>query len=142
MEEDRFVLFPRTQSGHIKWYYYIYDQNGNRMYRSTGTANKAKARAFVLKKYKEGTLFEYKAKPVLFKDFAQPFWIWETCPIVSSKIKRGGTLTKGYCRSSRLLLESKILPAFGKKVITSITPDMVEKWLLDIYRKSPRINYS
>lgn len=108
MEEDRFILFPRTQKGHVTWYYYIYDENRQRRYRSTRTSNKAKARAYVLKKYREGTLFESNKKDVLFKDIAEPFWIWETCPIVSSKIKRGGSLTKGYCRSSRLLLESKI----------------------------------
>ena len=80
MEDDRFVLFPRTQRGKVTWYYYIYDQNGKRWYRSTGTSNKAKARAYVLKKYKDGTLFEFKAKEILFKEFAEPFWIWETCP--------------------------------------------------------------
>lgn len=41
MEDDRFVLFPRTQKGKVIWYYYIYDQNGKRWYRSAGTANKA-----------------------------------------------------------------------------------------------------
>ena len=56
MEDDRFVLFPRTQRGKVIWYYDIYDQNGKRWYRSTGTSNKAKARAYVLKKYKDGTL--------------------------------------------------------------------------------------
>lgn len=117
MEDDRFVLFPRTQKGSDTWYCYIYDQNGNRKYRSTGTSNKAKARAYVLKKYRDGTLFEFKAKEVLFKDFAKPFWIWETCPIVNFKIKRGGTLAKGYCRSSRFLLDQKIIPAFGDKPI-------------------------
>lgn len=35
MEDDRFVLFPRTQKGNVTWYYYIYDQNGHRKYRST-----------------------------------------------------------------------------------------------------------
>jgi len=54
MEDDRFVLFHRTQKSNVTWYYYIYDQNGHRKYRSTGTSNKAKARAYVLKKYKEG----------------------------------------------------------------------------------------
>lgn len=33
------------------------------------------------------------------------------------KIKRGGTLAKGYCRSSRFLLDQKIIPAFGDKPI-------------------------
>ena len=33
------------------------------------------------------------------------------------KIKSGGTLTKGYCRSSRFLLDQKIIPAFGDKPI-------------------------
>ena len=41
MEDDRFVLFPRTQKGNVTWYYYVYDQNGKRWYRSTGIANKA-----------------------------------------------------------------------------------------------------
>lgn len=135
MEDDRFVLFPRTQKGNVTWYYYIYDQNGHRKYRSTGTSNKAKARAYVLKKYKDGTLFEFKTKEMLFKEFAQPFWIWETCPIVNAKIKRGGTLTKGYCRSSRILLDQKIIPAFGNKTISAITPDMIDKWLLDMPKK-------
>ena len=117
MEDVRFVLFPRTRKDSDIWYCYIYDQNGHRKYRSTGTSNKTKARAYVLKKYRDGTLFEFKAKEVLFKDFAKPFWIWETCPIVNFKIKRGGTLAKGYCRSSRFLLDQKIIPAFGDKPI-------------------------
>ncbi len=135
MEDDRFVLFPRKQREKVIWYYYIYDQNGKRWFRSTGTSNKAKARAYVLKKYKDGTLFKFKTKEVLFKEFAQPFWIWETCPIVNSKIKRGGTLTKGYCRSSRFLLNQKIIPTFGNKAISAITPDMIDKWLLDLPKK-------
>lgn len=117
MEDVRFVLFPRTRKDSDIWYCYIYDQNGHRKYRSTRTSNKTKARAYVLKKYRDGTLFEFKAKEVLFKDFAKPFWIWETCPIVNFKIKRGGTLAKGYCRSSRFLLDQKIIPAFGDKPI-------------------------
>lgn len=135
MEDDRFVLFLRTQRGKVIWYYYIYDQNIKRWYRSTGTSNKAKARAYVLKKYKDGILFEFKTKEDLFKEFAEPFWIWETCPIVNAKIKRGGTLTRGYCRSSRILLDQKIIPAFGNKALSAITPDMVDKWLLNIPKK-------
>ncbi len=61
MEEDRFVLYPRQQREKVIWYYYIYDNNGQRKFRSTGLSNKAKARTFVLKKYREGTLFEFKA---------------------------------------------------------------------------------
>ena len=132
---ERFGIFPRTQRSKKIWYYYFYNEAGIRVYRSTGFSNKAKANAFVLNKYKEGTLFEEQTKEVLFKEFAQPFWIWETCPIVNSKVKRGGHLTKGYCKASRALLEGKILPAFGKKKLTAITPDMIDKWLIDIPKK-------
>jgi len=88
-----------------------------------------------MKKYKDGTLFEKKKRDVLFKDFAQPFWIWETCPIVNSKIKRGGNLTRGYCKASRALLDGKLIPAFGNKKVNAITPDMVDRWLLDMPKK-------
>lgn len=137
MEEtnEKFCILPRRQREKTIWYYYIYDEDGKRIYRSTGQTNKAKAKAIVMKKYKDGTLFEKRKTEILFKDFAQPFWIWETCPIVNSKIKRGGNLTKGYCKASRALLDNRIIPTFGNKKVSSITPDMIDRWLLDLPKK-------
>ena len=82
-------------------------------------------------KNSEGTLFSKTVKDITFAEFASPFWIYETCPIVQSKLLRGGSITKGYCLNCRTLMEDKIVSEFGKRKMKSISPDDVEKWLLE-----------
>lgn len=130
-----FVIYKRKRSKRKYWYFYFYDEYGNRHYRSTGETVEAKAIAYVNEKYRNGTLFEKTYVNTKFKEFSKPFWIPETCPIVKSKIKRGGTITKGYCKQCRQLIENHLIPAFGKMALGQISPDKIEQWLLDLPEK-------
>lgn len=54
-----FSLFKRKMpSGKYVYYYYVYDENGKRVPRSTGERTKAKALAYILRRRDEGKLGE------------------------------------------------------------------------------------
>ena len=135
MEDSKFGIYKREVSGKTIYYVYYYDEYGKRVHRTTGQKTKTAAKSWVLDQMEKGTLFGKNAKDITFSEFAQPFWIYETCPIVQSKILRGGTMSKGYCLTSRRILEDKLIPAFGKKKLKCISPDDVDRWILALPAK-------
>lgn len=133
---EEFFLYKRTRGTQKGIYYYCYkDDEGKRNYRSTGEKTRAAAMEVILQRIGDGTLTKKKKSDMPFKEFSKPFWIWETCPIVQSKIKRGGKLTQQYCRDNRRIMELHVSPFFDKKIVSKITPKMVEDWLINLPEK-------
>ena len=130
--ENQFYLFKRTRSGKSIWYYYYLDENGVRKDRSTGATNKHVAIQVISQRIKEGTFADKKKREITFREFAQPFWNPETCPILQSKIKRGGKLSKQYIKDNKGLLDLHIMPFFEKRIVAKITPSLIENWILDL----------
>ena len=117
------------------YYYYCYD-NGTRRRYSTGLKNYKRAYQYCIALDRNGKLLPNKNGNVLFSEFSLPFWKWETCPIVTDKIERGYHFSQTLCKNNRGSMEKNILPTFGPVPLASITPDMVNTWLLGL--KKPR----
>lgn len=126
MNQNHYVLEKRNNG---IWYYYIY-RYGKRIYRSTGEKTKVKAFEVILERLQDGNLengnrhhYQY------FRDYVQPFFVYETCPIVQDKIQRGGHYSVLGCKTNRLNLENHLLPDFGPKALEEITVDVINRFL-------------
>ena len=76
------------------------------------------------------TSIQPKAKDLItFKEFASPWWDWETCPYVLARRAAGTDLHPGikqsYVRSSELWTRRYLIPYFGRYKLTDISVDMV-----------------
>ena len=76
------------------------------------------------------TSIQPKAKDLItFKEFASPWWDWETCPYVLARRAAGTDLHPGikqsYVRSSELWTRRYLIPYFGRYKLTDISVDMI-----------------
>lgn len=131
-KSPEYYTITKAANGMI--YYYAYDKHGNRIRRSTGCRTKQKALMEINRRIAEGVLYESQESlsisKITFKEFSEPFWVWETCPIIQDKLKRGGHYSKDLCISNRQSMEKHIIPYFGEKPIPSITRRDVDRWIL------------
>ena len=128
--------YTLTKAANGMIYYYAYDKHGNRIRRSTGCRTKQKALMEINRRIAEGVLYESQESlsisKITFNEFSEPFWVWETCPIIQDKLKRGGHYSKDLCISNRQSMEKHILPYFGNKPLISITRKDVDRWILKL----------
>ena len=128
----------KVQNG--MWYYYVYDENGRRYKRSTGYTNKRLAVDEINRRISLGQLlikprFE-KIRNITFSEFAEPFWIWDECPIIQDKLARGGHYSVDLCLANRKSMEKHILPYFGKYLLSEISRKMVDQWVLKLPKRA------
>ena len=118
------------------WYYYAYKPDGTRLKRSTGKRTKKAAEAVIRERIAQGTLLAVtdtlNLRHMTFAEFSEPFWRWDTCPVVRDRIARGGHYSLDFCDINRNNLERHILPYFGKTPLTEIRRKDVDEWLLSL----------
>jgi len=130
-----FSIYKRKRSnGKNYFYYHAYDEDGKRFSVSTGETSKARATEEAMKRWKEGTLVPARTRRIsmIFSEFAEPFFVWGKCPIVTDRIARGGKYSQAFCRTNKNNLNKHILPTFGKMRIDRITPAQINRWLLTL----------
>lgn len=133
MNQNHFVLEKRNNG---VWYYYIY-RYGKRVYRSTGERTKAQAMEVILERLQANNLENNnKQQYRFFRDYVQPFFIYETCPIVQDKVQRGGHYSVAGCKINRLNLEKHLIPEFGSKALEEISVDMINRFLRNLPAKA------
>ncbi len=131
--------FTITKAPNGVIYYYAYNKDGKRIKKSTGCRTKGKALDVISMRIKEGTLVDdisSKSVKMLFKDYCEPFFRWNSCPIVKDKLARGGHYSIALCESNRKSLEKHILPTFGNKYLINITYSMINSWILGLPKKN------
>lgn len=131
--KNEFVLTKlTTKQGNTYYYYYAYDEFGNRRRFATGEKIKTRARQHCLELVKNGALIPKKAEQRRLKDFAEPFFIWGKCPIVTETLARGGRYSRTFCENNRMCIDKHIIPKFGKYQLSAITPALINRWLMDL----------
>lgn len=151
-----YSLYKRTVNGKVIYYFRI-NAGSLKIAKSTGYSSKEKARYYVerlIRDQKEfslrfGTNFTpdlepisnpvdeavaYTKKRILFKDYAKPWWLWDSCQYVLNK-RAAGTPTKPGIKQShvekcRMWMENYLVPYFGKMDIRDITTDKVNNFLM------------
>jgi len=92
---------------------YYYRLPGEKSFHSTGGSNKRKAEAWVYEKIGMGNPVE-----VTLQEYAEPFFIWETCPHARRRQDERKTISKRHLKNQRIWLEKYILtdPLANKKL--------------------------
>lgn len=132
--------FTLTRAQNGIWYYYAYDENNRRYRRSTGKTNKREAEKEVMRRINAGVFLETidnhsKLKNMTFAEFAEPFWIYDSCPIIRDKIARGGHYSPDLAAANRGSMFKHIIPYFGDMYLNQITRKTVDAWILNLPRK-------
>ena len=125
------------------WYYRVYDENNKRLAFSTGQKTKAKANAFVISRFKQGTAIPNKpnSKVITFEAYAVNWWDWDKCLYIKHEKARGVEFSQRYCHNQKMLLKNHLIPTFGKMRLSQITVAKVEDWLfakVDVDGKAPK----
>jgi integrase len=133
---EPFTLYYRKkQDGAKVWYWRTYDEYGDRTPGcSTGLTSKTLATRYCMELYRQGRLVP-SADP-LFRDYAVPWWIWQTCAYVRGRRERSPegrpTISERHVVDMRRILEAYLLPAFGTKRLSAITPKTAERWMFEL----------
>lgn len=65
-----------------------------------------------------------KPKVKTFKEWAAPWWRFETCPYIREKLANGYNISKAYAESRRSYLDQHLIPEFGNRSLSELTPAM------------------
>jgi integrase len=124
-----FTLYWRVfPSGKRVVYFYVYDENGNRLGgRSTGETTLTAARVKGNRLLKAGKLLPNSGRIPTFAEYARGWWEWETCAYLKKRRKRYN-LTQTYASTNRKNLRNHLLPYFGPMRLNKISRDDVENW--------------
>jgi hypothetical protein len=132
---EPFTVFPRkTSKNRSVWYYRTYDEDGNRTTaRSTGQTSKSAARAYCRELDKQGML--KPTKDISFAQFAEGWWIYESCPYIQGKLARGHSFARNTAKIRQGIMKNHLLPVFGKKLLINIKVKDVETWLVGFLKQ-------
>jgi len=125
-----FTLFQREIPGGKKvFYYYAYDENGERRGPwTTKSLNKTAARNYCHALLRNGNLLPDKKKVLTFGEYAQGFWERGSEYIKNQESR--ADITDNYINNCRKMLVNQILPFFADTPIDKINDKDVNKWLL------------
>ncbi|OHD32331.1 MAG: hypothetical protein A2Y31_04120 [Spirochaetes bacterium GWC2_52_13] len=132
MKHEFTITKVTGKTGAVYYYYYAYDEHGKHIRFATGQNNKTRANQYCMELARQGKLIPKKATKFSFKDFAQPFFIWQKCPIVTETLARDGRYSRTFCENNRKCIDKHIIPRFGKLQLSAITPAMINRWLMDL----------
>ena len=129
------LMKRKKPNGKTVYYYWVYDANGKRVYRSTGEKTKSKALDYVLQKREEGNLGKMEKWGETLKDFTKDMFIKGKCPIEKEELARGKTISGNTMRNRRISLEKHIIPHLGNVRVKALTSAQVNDWLVCLPEK-------
>lgn len=106
-----------------------------RLRMSTKCKTKAEAVLFCTRKIAELSALPEADIGDTFERLAKNWWIDGKCPYQLESKRNGRIISKGYLRTARHVLESRLLPVFGKMHIRSITPPMIDDWKYSMHEQ-------
>lgn len=119
-----FALYER---GGVYYARYWDPRTGKRQAVSTGKTTKGEAHAEAKRILGKGD-----GRTLRLDDFAKDFFKWGECKWIKRQHAKGRAFSSTQARVRRAHLDTYILPAFGRKVLTEITRPQIERWLLGL----------
>lgn len=114
------------------WYYWTYDEDNRRIYRSTGQTSKAKALEYVMRRRDEGLLGEIDRRSITLNDFTKDMFIEGKCPIEREANARGRSVAGSTRQNRRINLDKHVLPHLGKHAVSRLTAKQINEWLVNL----------
>lgn len=123
--------------------FYIWwtDEDGVKHTLSTQCTSKTKAEAFMIKAVKDDALGK-KTDSITLEEFARPFFIEGTCPILKSKNERKVSYSKDFAKWTRGQIDKHLLPHLGKEKLEKLSTFKIQEWLNALPRTDKLSNKS
>lgn len=139
--KHEYTLFKRYKDTKNKkgvvWFFYYYDDGGKRIAKSTGKSKKFEAEEFV-----KDFLKSDDRSQITLNDYTSTFFVWNSCSWIKRQHAKGKSFSEGVARQRRSHLTTYILPAFGKRTLTSLNRIEIENWLIDLMKAEPNPSLS
>lgn len=129
------LMKRKMPNGKTVYYYWVYDANGKRVYRSTGQKTKSKALDYVLERREEGNLGKLDKWGETLKDFTENMFVPGKCPIEKEETARGKTVAGNTMKNRRISLTKHIIPYLGNVRVNALTSAQVNDWLVNLPEK-------
>jgi site-specific recombinase XerD len=132
--KEPFTVYPRRLKTVTVFYYQCYDINGKRICgHSTGQRTKTAAKMYCMDLYRKGQLVPDK-KPISFLEFADGWWDLKTCKYLEWR-QMQNPLAPSTIDHYKINLNLHIKPFFGKLKLSSISPELVQNWIMRLSRE-------
>jgi integrase len=129
MKNDFTLYFRKVPSGKRVYYYYAYNDDGERLGPwTTGQTTKTAARNFCNGLIRKSLLLPGIKGMTTFGAYAAEFWDWEKSEYLKDRRKRR-KLTQGYADKNQAVVNYTLMPYYGKMRLDKITGDVIDKWL-------------
>jgi integrase len=132
--KELFTIYPRKLKKNTVFYYQCYDKNGKRICgHSTGQRTKTAAKLYCMELYRKGILLP-ENKPLTFEEFSQGWWDIKTCKYLKWR-QMQNPLAPTTIDFYKTALKIHIKPFFANIKLSSITPEIVQNWVMQLSKK-------
>jgi len=131
---NEFGIFPRRSRKTVYFYYWVYDKEGTRKYRSTGKQDYNDALKYCRNLQIKGQL--HIGTSYSFNAYTKDFFIYGICPYISYRLLRGYSYGKSWAKRQRSLLLKIIQPYFNDIDIRTISSKKLDELMLKLRYKN------
>jgi integrase len=139
---NEFGVFPKNIRGSVIYYFWVYEPNGKRRFRSTGKKNFDDAVKFCRTLQVQGQL--HNKASFSFSSYTRDFFEFDNCPYINHRVSRGHTYSRSWAKRQKKLLDGVIMPYFDHKNINAITFNDVDTFIVSLKKQGlshKRINH-
>jgi integrase len=130
---NEFGVFPKNIHGSYIYYFWVYEPNGKRKFRTTGKRNIDDAVKFCRNLQVQGRL--HNKTSLSFSSYAKDFFDFDKCPYINHRVLRGHTYTRSWVKRQKKLLDGVIMPYFAQKNINSITFNDLDVFIMSLKKR-------
>jgi len=131
---NEFGVYPKKIHGSTIFYYWFYDKNGKRRFRSTGKRSFDEAVKFCRSLQIKGQLNNKTLSS--FASYTNNFFDYENCPYINHRKARGYSYSRSWAQRQKRLLDTIITPHFGQQTLESITFLEIDKFILSLKNRN------
>jgi len=128
--ENEFGIFPKNIRGSIIYYFWVYDTNGKRRFRSTRKKEFDDAVKYCRSLQVKGQLL--KKTPLSFSTYTENFFDYEKSAYINHRLSRGYTYSSDWAKRQKKLLETVIMQHFEQKDLNSITFNDIDVFIMSL----------
>jgi integrase len=131
---NEFGVFPKKVHGSVIFYYWVYDENGKRKFRSTGKRTRDEA-----VKYCRGLQIKNEllpSKTLSFDSYTKDFFDYEKCPYIKYRLFHGHSYGRPWAKYEKRLLDGIIRPHFDKQQINLIKYKDIDIFIMSLKKQN------
>ncbi len=121
----RYYLYERKRPGRLSiWYVRFRAADGTiGSPLSTGQCDEEAADTWAVERLLSNETVKAREPRVpTFGEWAEPWWVWESCPYIRELQQDGYPISRNYARIRRSYLTRHLIPAIGKIPMTQLSP--------------------